>query len=69
MIPNEVSPIVFLGGLDDALLGSSLSAEGCHEGVVLAAQDHYVRARLLKVVDERVNVELLRTGFHVLLTP
>jgi hypothetical protein len=34
---SEEFTVVFLGGFDDALLGETLSAEGCYEGVVLAA--------------------------------
>src|SRR5215208_4190371 len=54
-------PVVLLGGLYDALLSSPSYAEGGHERTVLAAQDHYVRVRLVKVVVERGKAEL----FHL----
>src|SRR5215210_1030703 len=42
--------VVFHGGLDDALPGRSLGAEGGDEGAVLAAQHEDVRVRLVKVI-------------------
>ena len=63
------SPIVFLRGLDDSLLGGAPGAEGCRERVVLTTQDHYVRVRLVYVVVKLGKEELLASsGFHVLLT-
>jgi len=43
-------PIILLGGFDDTLLGGTPRAEARHERAVLAAQDNYVRVRLLEVV-------------------
>src|SRR5918995_1021421 len=54
-------PVVLLGSLHDALPGSPSRAEGCHERAVLAAQDHYVRVRLVKVVVELRKEALLRS--------
>jgi hypothetical protein len=68
MFPNEFS-IVFIRGLDDALVGDAPGAEGCHEGVVLAAQDHHVRVRPVYVVVERGQWGLLPSAFQVLLFP
>jgi hypothetical protein len=45
-------PIVLPGGFIDALSGGTTGAEGCHERAVLAAQDHYVWVRLVKIVVE-----------------
>jgi hypothetical protein len=68
MNPNEF-PIVFLRCIDEALLGDTPGAEGCHKGVVLTPQDHYVRVRLVKVVVELRKEALWRSGFYGLLTP
>ncbi len=43
-------PMVFLGCLEDAVLGSATRAEGRHEGVVSAAQDNQVRVRPVQLV-------------------
>ena len=58
MSPDKLL-VIFLSGFDDALSGGTRRAEGCHEGVVLTAQDNYVRARLVEVVAERGKPELL----------
>ena len=62
-------PIVLLGSFNDALLGCASGAEGGHQGVVLAAQDHYVGVGLVQVVVELGKVELLPSACHVLLIP
>src|SRR5215213_436904 len=58
-------PIILLGSFDDALRGGAPSAEGRNEGAVLAAQDHYVRVRLVEVVVELGKPEL----FHLFSSP
>jgi hypothetical protein len=58
MSPDKLL-VILLSGFDDALYGGTRRAEGCHEGVVLTAQDNYVRARLVEVVAERGKPELL----------
>jgi hypothetical protein len=62
MIPGELS-IVLLGSLDDALPGGTARAEGCHERVVLAAQDQNVWVRLVEVAVECRKRKL--TIFHL----
>jgi hypothetical protein len=51
MSPGELL-IVLLGSLEDALPGGTVRVEGCHERVVLAAQDQNVWVRLVEVVVE-----------------
>jgi hypothetical protein len=51
MSPDKL-PIIFLGGLDDALLGGSSRAEAGYEGAILTTQYGNIRVRLVEVVVE-----------------
>src|SRR5215217_1759962 len=52
MSPYKLSTM-FLGGFEDALLGSTSCAESCHERAVPAAHDHCVCIRPVEVVLKR----------------
>jgi hypothetical protein len=58
MSPDKLLVILF-SSFDDALSGGTPRAEGCHEGAILTAQNHYVWVRLVEVVVELGKPELL----------
>jgi hypothetical protein len=67
MLSLKNGPIVLLGGLDDALLGGSLCAEGGYKGAILATQYEDVGVRLVQVVVEFREHRLLHHLMSVLL--
>src|ERR671921_338638 len=51
-------PTILPSCFEDVLLGGTPCAESCHERAILAAQDHDVWIRLVKIVVERRKLEV-----------